>query len=121
MQRLIMCRIVVSLAIVAVLGSLSNAQSPMPKAKAPEEKTYTLSFDKTLWPEGFAWFSKESGLTFIDTVNPKGMLTICTDRKYTLPQVLDLLNEALAAQKMVIIRRSQTFLVMDVNERNPDM
>jgi type II secretory pathway component GspD/PulD (secretin) len=106
---------------IAAFVSAAVAQAPKPAPTTPAEKTYTVSFDKTPWLEVFEWFSKESGLTYIDTVKPIDTFTFKSDRKYTLPQVVDLLNEAIASQKLYIYRRSQTFLVMGIGERNPDM
>ncbi len=117
------------LPVVAVAAYASGAEAQVPRAQEPmkpmtagatkPEKEYGVSFKEEPWPAVFDWFSKESGLTYIDTVKPPGTLTIRSDRKYTLPQVLDLLNEALAQKKMVIIRRSQTFLVHPADERLP--
>ena len=52
------------------------------------------------------WFHKESGLAYIGTVKPTGSLTIKTDpnRKYTIPEVIDLLNRSLALQKFILLR-----------------
>jgi type II secretion system protein D len=97
----------------------ATTPAPAPASANANEKTYLVSFNEETWPKVFDWFSKESGLTYIDTVKPPGTLTLRSDRRYTLPQVLDLLNEALAQKKMVIIRRSQTFLVHPADERLP--
>jgi type II secretory pathway component GspD/PulD (secretin) len=106
-----------ALAVLALVAGTTTAQPPKPV----EEKQYTVSFDKTPWPEVFKWFEKETGLTYIDTDLLKGTFTFKSDRKFTLPQVVDILNGALAERKLTIIRRSQTFLVHPIGERNPDM
>src|SRR5207253_2475572 len=58
------------------------------------------------------WFKAESGLVFAGTDTPLGTITIkpTKDKRYTIPEVIDLLNELLAP-KYVIIRREQTFTI----------
>jgi hypothetical protein len=107
-------------ALIACFAFMGVAWSQAPKPQAPPaEKTYTISFDKTPWNDVFKWFEKESGLTYIDTDKIDGTFTHKADRKYTLPQVIDLMNEALAQKKLIIIRRSQTFLVQPSDKRLP--
>ncbi len=84
---------------------------------AKVEKTYTVAFDQTPWSSVLDWFSKESGLIFISTEKVTGTLTLKSDKKYTLAEVLDLINEALAQKNWVIIRREQSFLIHPASEK----
>ncbi|CAN5232711.1 hypothetical protein BH11PLA2_BH11PLA2_25870 [soil metagenome] len=99
--------------------------TPMPEKHAPEvpEKTVSFVFDEKPWKSVFDWFAKESGLVFYSTSNamPSGTCTIRTDpnRKYTMSQVVDLLNENMSAQNYIMIRRSQTFTVIPADIKIP--
>jgi type II secretion system protein D len=88
-------------------------------APATPEKLYTVAFEDTQWSKVFEWLQKETGLTFITTVKPTGSVTVKSDKKYTLPELFDLLNELLAQQKYVILRGSQTFTIHPADERIP--
>ena len=92
-----------------------------PKAVTPTvkaEKTYSVAFEKAPWSSVFEWFAKESGLTYLGTQSVTGSLTLKSDKKYTLGELLDLLNEALSQQKYIIIRRSQSFVLHPADDRN---
>ena len=67
------------------------------------------------------WFSKESGLTPILTIKPTGSVTIKPpkDRKFTMGEVVDLLNEAMTQQKFILIRRQVSFYIHPSDEK-PD-
>ena len=97
--------------------------TPMPTATPQKEekpeKLYTVSFEDTQWSKVFEWLQKETGLTFITTVKPTGSVTIKSNKKYTLPELLDLLNELLAQQKYVILRGAQTFSIHPADEKLP--
>jgi general secretion pathway protein D len=86
------------------------AVQPATPAAAPE-KTVTFSFDGKPWPEVLDWFKQESGLAIITTFVPTGSAKISSDpkKKYTIPEVVDVLNEALAAQNFIIVRRERSF------------
>src|SRR5262249_42934039 len=105
----------------AGVSPLALAQPPAGPARAPPagpkpaaapaektEKTVSFVWEDKPWNSALDWFAKESGLVMITTVKPTGSVTIKTDkdRKYTIKEVVDLINEALAQQKMVLIRRS---------------
>ena len=98
--------------------------SPMKKsgtdAPAPApEKTHTLYFAKANWPEVLDWFAKESGLTPILTIQPTGSVDIKPPmgKKFTMGEVVDLLNEAMAQQKFILIRRQVTFYIHPSDEK----
>jgi general secretion pathway protein D len=86
------------------------AVQPAAPAAAPE-KTVTFSFDGKPWSEVLDWFKQESGLAIITTFVPTGSAKISSDpkKKYTIPEVVDVLNEALAAQNFIIVRRERSF------------
>jgi hypothetical protein len=90
------------------------AQQPQP---AP--RTVSVWFKDAKWDEVLAWYAKETGLTMITTVKPKGQFNFTPPRekRFTLEELTDVLNEALAQQKMILIRRHMTFFIQSTDER----
>jgi general secretion pathway protein D len=86
---------------------------PLPGATAPPEKLLTVNFKDTKWEDVLDWFAAESGMQKILTVKPPGTVNLQTpkDRKYTISEVVDLLNEALTQQRFILIRRNVTFFI----------
>ncbi len=100
-------------------------KTPEVKAAVPSkpEKTVSLNFSGTPWSQVLDWFAKESGLVMIATATPTGSVTIKTDTntKYTISEVVDLLNRSLALQKFILLRiDSTTFTVLPADEKIPD-
>lgn len=99
---------------------VTTATPPLPASK---DATVSFVFDEKPWKSVLEWFAKESGLVFYSTSGgmPQGSLTLKTDpsRKYTISQVVDMLNEALAPQNYIIVRRSQTFTVLPADAKLP--
>jgi general secretion pathway protein D len=103
----------------AALGTAAVAQDPKPAAPPavaapaapkPAEKTVTFAFDGKPWPEVLDWFKQESGLALITSYVPTGSAKIgAPNRKFTIPEVVDVLNEALAAQNYILVRREASF------------
>ena len=93
--------------------------TPSPADKSVPEKLYQLNFKTAPWPSVLEWFANESGLTPILTVTPTGSVTIQPpkDRKYTLGEVVDLINEAMTQQKFILIRRQVTFFIHPSDEK----
>ncbi len=116
--------IIVGLAATVGLIPPAMAQTP-PTPDKPEktdkpekpEKTVSFVFEDKPWGQVLDWFAKESGLLLITTIKPTGSLTLKSHRQYTIPEVVDLLNEALATQKYVLIRREQSFGIYPADEK----
>jgi RNA polymerase sigma factor (sigma-70 family) len=99
-------------------------EGPAPQARleqrpGKEPKKYTFDFRDTAWADVLAWYSKESGLTPILTIMPTGNVTIASpkDRKLTLGEVTDLINESLMAQKLILVRRTVSFYLHPADEK----
>ena len=90
-----------------------------PVVSAKGEKTYTVAFEKTDWSKVLEWFAKETKLVFLSNDTPTGTLTLKSEEKYTLSQLLDLFNEVLAQKNWVIIRREHTFLLHPAETKIP--
>ncbi len=90
--------------------------APVVPVKPP---TYTVAFDGWEWSKVLEWFAKETKLVFLSTEKPTGSLTLKSDEKYTLPELLDLFNEVLAQKNWVIIRREHSFLIHPAADKIP--
>jgi type II secretory pathway component GspD/PulD (secretin) len=88
--------------------------------RSTAEKKYTLKMKDVPWKDVLEWFSNESGLTPIYTVRPTGKFTFTPpkpDTKYTLGEVIDILNEAMASQKFILVRRQVSFTIIPTDEK----
>jgi hypothetical protein len=89
-------------------------------AGVPAEKSYAIRFENKSWGEVFDWFVKESGLVNAVKVKPTGTFTLKPPpgKKYTLTELVDLFNEALAPD-FVLVRGEKSFTVIPADEK-PD-
>jgi RNA polymerase sigma factor (sigma-70 family) len=90
-----------------------------PKKPEAAEKVLSVNFTEVPWEEVLDWYGKETGLTLVATTKPTGNVTIKPpgNRKFTLAEVTDLLNESLAPQKMRLIRLQATFTIWPLDEK----
>ncbi len=111
-------------------GSVLAVQPPAPQAAAGQppgptatppalpQKPVSYKFDKASWDSVFTWFAKVSGLQLITTDKPTGTVTLAIENK-TIPEVIDLINEALTGEKYVLVRREQSFGLYPAGEKIP--
>jgi type II secretory pathway component GspD/PulD (secretin) len=87
-----------------------------PKAK---EKLYSLEFRQKPWQNVFEWLSDKSGLPFISKYQPTGTFNFIapTGHKYTMAQVIDIINEGLLESKYVLLRRSNSLTLVPADEK----
>ena len=106
-------------AVVPIPGSRPAAPSAPTTPAAAPEKTVTVNFKNAPWEVVLDWFATESGLTPIYTVHPTGSVTLQPpkDRKFTMGEVVDLLNEAMIGQKFILIRRQVSFTIHPSDEK----
>ncbi|HXD86696.1 MAG TPA: secretin N-terminal domain-containing protein, partial [Urbifossiella sp.] len=128
-------------ALAALLGvggaaAWAVAQPPAPKTetkKAPEprkpadpkadplaaERTISFTLGTASWKDVLEWYGKEAKLVLNTTAIPTGNCTLTPDknRKYTIGEITDLLNESLLQQKFIIIRLEQTFSIWPLDEK----
>src|SRR5207245_220467 len=79
------------------------------------------------WQKVIEWFSDTTGLAFAGVFKPTGTFNFTPPkvnggvRKYTIPEIVDIINEALEAQastqKYVLIRKTQTFTFIPADEK----
>jgi type II secretory pathway component GspD/PulD (secretin) len=100
-----------------VLGVIVVASPPV---KAAAEKRFLFEMRGTSWNKVLEWLADQSGLAVSTDLKPTGTFTFITPKGrkngYTLPEIIDLLNEALASQKYLLIRRSQSFAVIATDQ-----
>jgi RNA polymerase sigma factor (sigma-70 family) len=108
-----------------VLGqAVSGPDAPadnrdQPPAKA-EPRRYALEMRDKPWASVFEWYSDLTSLPYIGTVKPTGTFTFVPapgKRQYTLEEITDFLNEALLAQKYLLVRRDASFTVLPAEEK----
>jgi type II secretory pathway component GspD/PulD (secretin) len=99
---------------------------PGPGAERPRPgrggKAYAVEFRDRPWGQVLGWLAEQSGLPVVSPSRPTGTFTFVPPRgkTYTLPGVLDLLNEALLThpgQKYLLIRRERSFLLVPADEK----
>jgi type II secretion system protein D len=127
----------VALAIV-VAGTLAagraTPQAPQPApaaptapAAAPAEKRVKFEFSNKPWKQVFEWLSDQTGLTFNSINVPPGSFTFIAPKGsvgatqgYTIPEVIDHLNEAMLAapptQRWQLIRREVSFTLVPADD-----
>jgi len=77
----------------------------------------TLSFEmrEKPWSVVLEWLSDKAGLPVITSHKPAGNFTFIAppgDQQYTIPQVIDIINDALQAQKLILINRKTSLTIV---------
>src|SRR5438105_3905639 len=102
------------------------APSAAPPAAAPAEKKVRFEFRDKRWSEVLEWLTEQTSLPFIGPLKPPGTFTFIAPkvnnvpREYTIPEVIDILNEALTQYKFMLIRREASFTIVAADEVIPD-
>jgi type II secretory pathway component GspD/PulD (secretin) len=89
------------------------------KSKA-ETKTYQFEFRNKPWSNILEWLGEQAGLPVICSSLPTGTFTFIPPRikpKYSLVEIIDILNEELLNQKYILIRREATFTILPADEK----
>ena len=104
--------------VLAVFTVLLACTFPASADDTPTKK-YTLQFHNASWDNVFKWYAEASGLTGKYTEKPTGAVTIVppNGRTYTMSEATDLINEALAQQKYILVRNTRTFSVWPADEK----
>jgi hypothetical protein len=99
---------------------LTVAQSKSDTTAQKPEKLYTVKFENTSWKDVIDWLEKESGLMCITKEKPTGSITLKSDKKYTLCELIDLFNERLEQYNLVLLRKSQSFSFYAADQKGTD-
>ena len=113
-----------SLGVVRAQGPDKGDKKDAPKEQAKEApKTYGLEFSKAPWNQVLAFLTQITDLPVISPNLPTGAFTFVspkmsdgTAKKYTVPEIIDILNESLLQQKYMIIRRLASITVWSADE-----
>jgi type II secretory pathway component GspD/PulD (secretin) len=88
------------------------------------EKRFALRMEAVPWKKVFAWLADQTGLPVVAEQVPTGTFTFLppasagkAPRTYTIPEVLDVLNDALLASKHLLVRRANSFQLVAADER----
>src|SRR5207245_10499864 len=87
----------------------------------PTEKTYDFNMSKKPWKDVLPWLADKTGTPYINTFTPAGTFNYLAPKgktKFTLPEIIDLLNEALAKQKYLLVRRSTYFTIIGIDKKS---
>jgi type II secretion system protein D len=110
----------------SVTSDTALAQDPrQPSRQAPArepEKTVAFEMRDKPWPAVIEWLVDQSGLPFIGSLKPTGTFNFIApksqpDKRYTISQVIDILNEGMSGQNLMIVRRSQSFTIVDSSQK----
>ena len=95
----------------AGVGSSAPAAAP--------EKTFTVNLRNVPWKDAIAWYAEISGYTFVGDTRPTGSVSLTppADRRFTLGEITDMLNEAMIQQKFILVRRQATFVIHPADEK----
>src|SRR5262249_8083662 len=98
-----------------------TTENPRP---GPAGKRYRIEFRDAPWADVLHWFAQVSGLSFNSPYKPTGKFTFVPPkdadgrvREYTIPEVVDLLNETLMPQNFLLVRRRNSFKVTPADEK----
>lgn len=118
-----------ALTALAFAAATATPQTPpaAPKADAAAapaaDKKLRFEFRDKRWPEVLEWLSEQTGLPVITVQKPTGTFTFVAPkvngqpREYTIPEIIDIINEALTQQKFMLIRREASFTIVAADEQ----
>jgi type II secretory pathway component GspD/PulD (secretin) len=96
--------------------------APSGMAQEPKEKQLSFQANSMPWRELFNWLADRTGTPVVtqgrtptgsfDLISPQGT-------KYTVTQVLDLINVNLMEQKYLLVRRSNAFVLVSLERKLP--
>src|SRR5262245_55650940 len=99
----------------------SPPAAPAP-ATASSEKKVRFEFRDKRWAEVLEWLTEQTALPVISNNKPSGTFTFIAPkingqpREYTIPEVIDIINESLSQQKFMLIRREASFTIVAADE-----
>jgi type II secretory pathway component GspD/PulD (secretin) len=91
---------------------------PPPTEEARSRK-YTFEFRAKPWSEVFKWLSDQTNLPVIAPYKLAGTFTFVPSRagrRYTVPEIIDILNESLVRQEFELIHRKRNLTLVPIEE-----
>jgi hypothetical protein len=83
---------------------------------APEQ-THSLQFSNAPWEQVLDWLATVSRQAVVCNARPTGSFTILGQQKFTVAQIIDILNRSLAEQQLKIARRPARMGIYSVDAR----
>src|SRR5437867_2021244 len=95
-----------------------DGKQPEKPADKPAEKRVAFTMDGKPWGEVLTWLTELTGLPISGPHKPTGTIVFTPPKgkTYTIPEIIDILNEGLLLQKYVLIRRMQSFTLLPADE-----
>ena len=111
--------VVVCLSAPAVFLALAPVRAADDVAAKAAEKTFAFEWRDKPWPSVLEWLTDHTGIPVISVDHPKGTFTYISPRNqvYTVPQIIDIINEALVGQKYLLIRRPRSFTIVSADKQ----
>jgi type II secretory pathway component GspD/PulD (secretin) len=105
--------------IYATIKGLEEKETGEARPAKPAEKRFAFELRDKLWNNVFEWLAEQTGLQVISPSLPRGTFTVISpaNKTYTIPEIIDLLNDALMTQKYRLIRLEQAYYLTDVGQR----
>ncbi len=93
-------------------------QLPREAPKIPE-KRYSVEMRDKPWSAVLEWYADISGLVMMGSNKPTGTFTFISPKgkTYTLGEITDILNDGLADQKYILLRRENSFTLWPADEK----
>jgi hypothetical protein len=115
--------VVIGLFAASGLGAVGARQTAKQDKQKPELRTYAFRWEKAPWSQVLRWLAETTGLPVIRSGPPNGSFTFIPpkvdgkeDKKYTLPEIIDILNESVSAQQFMIVRRQASIGIFPTDE-----
>jgi type II secretory pathway component GspD/PulD (secretin) len=108
-----------------ITSTVTPAPKPEVKKEAPKKKAGTIAFTMSgrPWKEVFKWLSDLTDKPYVAPHMPTGTCNITSPKgkRYTVGEVIDLINEALLAheltQKYYLINRERSYTLVPASEK----
>lgn len=94
-------------------------EGPAKQPTKEVQRTFTFEFRDTPWDKVLDWLADNSGgMPVVSSIKPQGTFNFVNagGKKYTLPQIIDILNRSLIKDKIMIIRGSSSYTVISSDD-----
>src|SRR5205823_3436401 len=100
-------------------NKLAEAVAAAQEKKDAPEKTHAFEMRAQPWSKVFEWLTDATGRPFISPSLPKGTFNFVppNDRKYTIPEIIDIINDGLIANKWLLIDRGRSYALIPADEK----
>lgn len=121
-QRFVITTLASALCVALVGLSAWGQEGPgkaAPAKDGPALKPLAFEFRDTPWDKVLDWLADNSGgIPVVSTIRPQGTFNFVSPagKKYTLPQIIDILNRSLLSQKILIVRNTTNYTVISNDE-----